>query len=317
MGGTAPAHDAQRIVAALRRVVLGQEAATREVLICLLARGHILLEGVPGTAKTLLVRTLALALDVRFVRIQFTPDLMPADITGITMLSGTQFTFRPGPVFADLVLADEINRAPAKTQAALLEAMQERTVTVDGQSHRLSPTFTVFATQNPIEFEGTYPLPEAELDRFMAKILIGYPTAEVEQGILTKYVEGFEADRTETYGVSPVINAGDLEQLRHAVETVRVEPRITSYITSIIRATREAASLTLGASPRAGVALLKAARAAALLDGRDFVIPDDVKLLAGAILRHRVNVAPELELEGVTADQALKAILDRTEAPTA
>ena len=317
MGGTAPAHDAQRIVEALRRVVLGQEAATREVVVCLLARGHILLEGVPGTAKTLLVRTLALALDVRFVRIQFTPDLMPADITGITMLSGTQFTFRPGPVFADLVLADEINRAPAKTQAALLEAMQERTVTVDGESHRLSPTFTVFATQNPIEFEGTYPLPEAELDRFMAKILIGYPTAEVEQGILTKYVEGFEADRTETYGVSPVINAGDLEQLRHAVETVRVEPRITSYITSIIRATREAASLTLGASPRAGVALLKAARAAALLDGRDFVIPDDVKLLAGAILRHRVNVAPELELEGVTADQALKAILDRTEAPTA
>ena len=315
MGGTAP--DAQRIVEALRRVVLGQEAATREVVVCLLARGHILLEGVPGTAKTLLVRTLALALDVRFVRIQFTPDLMPADITGITMLSGTQFTFRPGPVFADLVLADEINRAPAKTQAALLEAMQERTVTVDGESHRLSPTFTVFATQNPIEFEGTYPLPEAELDRFMAKILIGYPTAEVEQGILTKYVEGFEADRTETYGVSPVINAGDLEQLRHAVETVRVEPRITSYITSIIRATREAASLTLGASPRAGVALLKAARAAALLDGRDFVIPDDVKLLAGAILRHRVNVAPELELEGVTADQALKAILDRTEAPTA
>ena len=317
MGGTAPAHDAQRIVEALRRVVLGQEAATREVVVCLLARGHILLEGVPGTAKTLLVRTLALALDVRFVRIQFTPDLMPADITGITMLSGTQFTFRPGPVFADLVLADEINRAPAKTQAALLEAMQERTVTVDGESHRLSPTFTVFATQNPIEFEGTYPLPEAELDRFMAKILIGYPTAEVEQGILTKYVEGFEADRTETYGVSPVINAGDLEQLRHAVETVRVEPRITSYITSIIRATREAASLTLGASPRAGVALFKAARAAALLDGRDFVIPDDVKLLAGAILRHRVNVAPELELEGVTADQALKAILDRTEAPTA
>jgi len=315
VGGTAP--DAQRIVEALRRVVLGQEAATREVVVCLLARGHILLEGVPGTAKTLLVRTLALALDVRFVRIQFTPDLMPADITGITMLSGTQFTFRPGPVFADLVLADEINRAPAKTQAALLEAMQERTVTVDGESHRLSPTFTVFATQNPIEFEGTYPLPEAELDRFMAKILIGYPTAEVEQGILTKYVEGFEADRTETYGVSPVINAGDLEQLRHAVETVRVEPRITSYITSIIRATREAASLTLGASPRAGVALLKAARAAALLDGRDFVIPDDVKLLAGAILRHRVNVAPELELEGVTADQALKAILDRTEAPTA
>jgi MoxR-like ATPase len=299
-------------------VVLGQEAATLEVLVCLLARGHILVEGVPGTAKTLLVRTLALALDVRFVRIQFTPDLMPADITGITLLTGAQqFSFRPGPVFADLVLADEINRAPAKTQAALLEAMQERTVTVDGQSHPLSPTFTVFATQNPIEFEGTYPLPEAELDRFMAKVQIGYPSAGVEQGILTRYVDGFEADRTDTYGVSPVINAEGLEGLRQAVDTVRVEPRITGYITAIVRATREAASLTLGASPRAGVALFKAARAAALVDGRDYVIPDDVKRLAPAILRHRVNVAPELELEGVTADQALKAILDRTEAPTA
>jgi MoxR-like ATPase len=299
-------------------VVLGQEAATREVLVCLLARGHILLEGVPGTAKTLLVRTLALALDVRFVRIQFTPDLMPADITGITLLTGAQqFSFRPGPVFADLVLADEINRAPAKTQAALLEAMQERTVTVDGQSHPLSPTFTVFATQNPIEFEGTYPLPEAELDRFMAKVQIGYPAADVEQGILTRYVEGFEADRTDTYGVSPVINAEGLEQLRQAVDAVRVEPSITAYVTAIVRATREAASLTLGASPRAGVALFKAARAAAFLDGRDYVIPDDVKRLAPAILRHRVSVAPELELEGVTADQALKAILDRIEAPTA
>jgi len=318
VGGTASALDAQRIVEALRKVVLGQEAATRDVLVCLLARGHILLEGVPGTAKTLLVRTLALALDVRFARIQFTPDLMPADITGISLLTGThQFSFRPGPVFADLVLADEINRAPAKTQAALLEAMQERTVTVDGTSHPLSPTFTVFATQNPIEFEGTYPLPEAELDRFMAKVLIGYPPAEVEQGILTRYVEGFEADRTATYGVTRVIDADGLERLRQAVDAVRVEPPITKYVTAIVRATREAASLTLGASPRAGVSLFKAARAAALLDGRDFVIPDDVKLLAPAILRHRVNVAPELELEGVTADQALKAILDRTEAPTA
>jgi len=299
-------------------VVLGQETAILEVLVCLLARGHILLEGVPGTAKTLLVRTLALALEVRFVRIQFTPDLMPADITGITLLTGAQqFSFRPGPVFADLVLADEINRAPAKTQAALLEAMQERTVTVDGTSHPLSPTFTVFATQNPIEFEGTYPLPEAELDRFMAKVQIGYPAADVEQSILTRYVEGFEADRTDTYGVRPVIDANGLEQLRQAVDAVRVEPSITAYVTAIVRATREAASLTLGASPRAGVALFKAARAAALLDGRDYVIPDDVKRLAPAILRHRVTVAPELELEGVTADQALKAILDRTEAPTA
>ena len=318
MGGAAPAHDASRILEAIRSVVLGQEAATREVVVCLLARGHVLLEGVPGTAKTLLVRSLALALDVRFQRIQFTPDLMPADITGISLLTGThEFTFRPGPIFADLVLADEINRAPAKTQAALLEAMQERTVTMDGTSHALSPVFTVFATQNPVEFEGTYPLPEAELDRFMAKVQFGYPPALVEQGILTKYVQGFEADRPATYGVRAVTDAAGLERLRHGVEAVRVEPQVTAYITAIVRATRDAASLTLGASPRAGVSLLKAARSAALLDGREFVVPDDVKLLAPAVLRHRINVAPELELEGVTADVALKAILDRTEVPTA
>ncbi len=318
MGGTASAGDARRILEALNHVVLGQEGATREVLVALLARGHVLLEGVPGTAKTLLARTLALALDVRFQRIQFTPDLMPADITGVSMLTGGhEFTFRPGPVFADLVLADEINRAPAKTQAALLEAMQERTVTVDGISHTLSPTFTVFATQNPIEFEGTYPLPEAELDRFMVKAQFGYPAAAVEQGILTRYVEGFEADRPATYGVSQVTDARGLEALRGVVDRVRVEPKITAYITAVVRATREAASLTLGASPRAGVSLLKASRAAAMLDERDYVVPDDVKTLAPAVLRHRVSVAPELELEGVTPDAALKAILDKTEVPTA
>ena len=318
MGGASPADDARRILAALQRVVLGQDGATRDVLVCLLARGHVLLEGVPGTAKTLLVRTLALALDVKFQRLQFTPDLMPADITGVSILTGShEFTFKPGPLFADLVLADEINRAPAKTQAALLEAMQERTVTVDGVGHPLSAVFTVFATQNPIEFEGTYPLPEAELDRFMAKVLIGYPDAAHEQGILARYVEGFEADRPATYGVTPVTDADGLERLRRAVEAVRVEPQISAYITAIIRATRVAVSLTLGASPRAGVSLLKAARSAALLDGRDFVIPDDVKRLAPTVLRHRVSVAPELELEGVTADAALKTVLDKTEVPTA
>jgi MoxR-like ATPase len=318
VAGAAPGEDLRRILESLQRVILGQEAATREALICLLARGHVLLEGVPGTAKTLLVRTLALALDVKFQRIQFTPDLMPADITGVSLLTGShEFSFRPGPIFADLLLADEINRAPAKTQAALLEAMQERTVTVDGLGHPLSATFTVFATQNPVEFEGTYPLPEAELDRFMMKVLVGYPAAQEEQGILVRTVAGFEADRPATYGVSAVTNAAGLEQLRRVVEAVRVEPQITAYITAVVRGTRDAASLTLGASPRAGVSLLKAARAGALVDGRDYVIPDDVKRLAPAVLRHRVSVAPELELEGVTADVALKSILDRVEVPTA
>jgi len=318
VGGTSSADDARRILAELRKVVLGQDGATRDALVGLLARGHVLLEGVPGTAKTLLVRALALSLNVKFGRIQFTPDLMPADITGVSILSGSmEFSFRPGPLFTDLLLADEINRAPAKTQAALLEAMQERTVTVDGNSHPLSETFTVFATQNPVEFEGTYPLPEAELDRFMIKALVGYPAATVEQGILDKYVQGFEADRPATYGIAPVTDGRGLEALRKAVEAVRVEPKITAYITAVVRGTRDAASLTLGASPRAGVSLLKAARAAALLESRDYVIPDDVKQLAPGVLRHRITVAPELELEGVTPDTALKAILDKVEVPTA
>ncbi len=316
MGSLGATEEAKQILSSIRRVVLGQEGATRDCLVALLARGHVLLEGVPGTAKTLLVRTLARVLDVSYARIQFTPDLMPSDITGISVLTGVhEFVFRAGPIFHDLVLADEVNRSPAKTQAALLEAMQERTVTVDGKSHGLSRTFSVFATQNPIEFEGTYPLPEAELDRFMLKATMGYPAEDVEHGILGRYMEGFEADMPATYGVSPVIDANGLETLRQATNAIRVEPQIAKYIVSVVRATRESASLTLGASPRGGIALLKTSRALALLEGREYVIPDDVKQLAPAVLRHRITVAPELELEGVTSDQALKAILEQIEAP--
>jgi MoxR-like ATPase len=310
------AAGARAILDQLGHVVLGQEAALRDAVAALLARGHVLLEGVPGTAKTLLVRALSLALGLEFRRIQFTPDLMPSDITGVNLLGvAGGFTFRPGPIFGDLVLGDEINRAPAKTQAALLEAMQERRVTVDGTSHPLSEGFSVFATQNPIEFEGTYPLPEAELDRFLVKVLVDYPEESVEQGILTRVLGGFEADLPSSYGVRQVMDRDGLASLRAACRRVRVEPTLVAYITSIVRATRSTPVLTLGASPRGSVGLLKMAQAAALLDGRPYAVPDDVKALAPAVLRHRVAVAPELELEGVVADVALRGIIDKIEAP--
>jgi MoxR-like ATPase len=305
-----------RLLQSVGRVVLGQERAIREALGALVARGHVLLEGVPGTAKTLLVRALSESLSLGFRRIQFTPDLMPSDVTGVSILGAdAQFTFRPGPLFGDLVLADEINRAPAKTQAALLEAMQERRVTVDGISHDLSREFTVFATQNPIEFEGTYPLPEAELDRFLVKVELGYPAAAVEQDILHRVLDGFEADRPASYGIKPVLDRDGLAQLHAACTRIRVESALVAYITEIVRATRDTASLTLGASPRASVALLRMSQASALLDGRAFATPDDVKGSAPAVLRHRVVVAPELELEGVSADTALVSVIERVEAP--
>jgi MoxR-like ATPase len=307
---------AQALIAQLGGVVLGQPDALRDAVAALVARGHVLLEGVPGTAKTLLVRALSLALGLEFRRIQFTPDLMPSDITGVNLLSGqSTFSFRPGPIFGDLVLGDEINRAPAKTQAALLEAMQERRVTVDGTSHPLPDGFTVFATQNPIEFEGTYPLPEAELDRFLVKVLVGYPEQEVEQGILHRVLEGFEADLPASYGITRVADRDALATLRSACRRVRVEPSLVQYVVAVVRATRSAPVLTLGASPRGSVALLKMAQASALLDGRSYAVPDDVKTLAPAVLRHRVSVAPELELEGVTPDAALKGIIEKIDVP--
>ncbi len=310
------AGEARAILEQLGRVVLGQDEAVRDAVAALIARGHVLLEGVPGTAKTLLVRALSQVLRLDFRRIQFTPDLMPADITGVNLLTGQgNFTFRPGPIFGDLVLGDEINRAPAKTQAALLEAMQERRVTVDGVSHPLPDGFTVFATQNPIEFEGTYPLPEAELDRFLVKVIIGYPEEAVEQGILRRVLGGFEADMPASYGVDLVSDSAGLTRLREACRRVRVDESLVAYVAAIVRATRTAPVLTLGASPRGSVALLKLAQASALLDGREYVVPDDVKSRAPAVLRHRVTVAPELELEGVSSDTALRGIVEKIEAP--
>jgi MoxR-like ATPase len=306
-----------RVRSAVAERVIGQDHVIDQALIAFLARGHALLEGVPGTAKTLLIRVLASALGARFGRIQFTPDLMPADITGTNILrdGGRTTEFRAGPVFTDLLLADEINRAPAKTQAALLEAMQEHQVTTDGTSRPLGELFTVYATQNPVEYEGTYPLPEAQLDRFLMKIRVDYPSHEAELRILENYSRGFDAERGDAVLSSPVLDLDACLAVRSAIDDVRVEPDVREYIAAIVRATRDDASLTLGGSPRASVALFRVARAAALVAGRDFVTPDDVKAHAPAVLRHRVLVAPELEVEGRTSDDVLNALLMRVPAP--
>jgi MoxR-like ATPase len=309
---------AQAVLDRLGGVVLGQEEVLRHMMVALLAGGHALMEGVPGTAKTLSIRSLALALELRFGRVQFTPDLMPTDLVGVNMLDELkrEFVYHPGPIFTDLLLADEINRAPAKTQAALLEAMAERQVTVDGKTRPLPAAFTVFASQNPVEYEGTYPLPEAQLDRFLLKIVIDYPSAEAERAILDRYAEGFSADRAESYGLQPMMSAAELAELRRAVAAVHVEPSVRDYITRIVRATRDEPTLALGASPRASVALFLASRAEALLAGRDFVTPDDVKALALPVLRHRVTLTPEAEVEGRTVDERLTGLLQTLPAPT-
>jgi MoxR-like ATPase len=314
---TSVADTLDRIRSEIATRIVGQTDVIDQVLVAFLARGHVLLEGVPGTAKTLLVRTLAETLGTRFGRIQFTPDLMPSDITGVSIFAeGTRaFEFRPGPVFTDLLLADEINRAPAKTQAALLEAMQERQVTTDGTARALGSLFTVFATQNPVEYEGTFPLPEAQLDRFLVKVKVGYPSADAEVQILDRFADGFDSDRLADFPLTPVLDAEGSRLLRTAADQVTVAPEVRAYIAAVVRATREDAGLTLGGSPRASVALFRAARGAALLANRTFVTPDDVKDFAPAVLRHRIIVAPELDVEGRTADDVLDAILARVPAP--
>ena len=307
----------ERVRAAVGTRVVGQDATISDTLVAFLARGHVLVEGVPGTAKTLLVRSLASALGLRFARIQFTPDLMPSDVTGVNVLRDPSrgFEFQPGPVFTDLLLGDEINRAPAKTQAALLEAMAERQVTVDGVSRSLGDAFTVFATQNPVEHEGTYPLPEAQLDRFLIKTVMPYPAREAELELLSRYENGFDAERLADGPLPGGLSPAEAVTLRTIVDQVRVAPEVREYIADITRSTREERMLALGASPRATVALFRAARAAAVLEGRNYATPDDVKGIAPAVLRHRIALSPELEVEGRSPDDVLAALLDRVKVP--
>ncbi|GAC1313199.1 MAG: MoxR family ATPase [Acidimicrobiales bacterium] len=313
--------DPRQAVHALReevgKVVVGQDGALSGLVAALLVRGHVLLEGVPGVAKTLLVKSVAAALELEFRRVQFTPDLMPSDVIGQTILEprSGDFRFRPGPVFTNLLLADEINRTPPKTQAALLEAMEERQVSTDGVTHQLPAPFMVVATQNPIEYEGTYPLPEAQLDRFLFKLIVGYPTVEQELAIVGRHDEGLDAHDIGAAGVRPVAGVTELDKARAEVAAIRVDPAVRAYIVSLARATRESPSLALGVSPRGATMLLHASKAWAWMSGREYVTPDEVKAIAKPTLRHRVRVRPDVELEGVSADGVLDGILATVAVP--
>jgi len=317
-----PADDAAReALRALRievgKAVVGQDAAVTGLVIALLCRGHVLLEGVPGVAKTLLVRTFAAALSLDTKRVQFTPDLMPGDVTGSLVYDArsSEFSFRPGPVFTNLLLADEINRTPPKTQAALLESMEERQVSVEGDPRPLPDPFVVIATQNPVEYEGTYPLPEAQLDRFLLKLTMPLPPRADEVQVLTRHADGFDPRDLAAAGVRPVAGVAELAAGRAAVRTVTIAPEVVGYVVDLARATRDSPSLQLGVSPRGATALMSAARAWAWLSGRDYVTPDDVKALARPALRHRVALRPEAELEGVTPDAVLEGVLGSVPVP--
>jgi len=309
---------ARRVREALSRVIVGQKEAIDLALVTLLAGGHALIEGVPGVGKTQLVKALARAVAGDFQRIQFTPDLMPADVTGTSIfdLRTQEFRLVRGPIFTNFLLADEINRAPAKTQSALLQAMQERTVTIDRETHRLSPGFTVFATQNPIEFEGTYPLPEAQKDRFMMKIAMSFPEREEEVSLASRML-GTEAPEAvfESGAVEPVLGAGELDRMREALADVAAREELIRYAVDIVRKTRAHESILVGAGPRATQSLLLASRAAAAIEGRDFVTPDDVRAMAFGVLDHRVVLRPESEIEGVRTQEVLEAIFKEIVVP--
>jgi len=308
---------ARRIKEEMAKVLVGQEAVLDQVLVGLLAQGHLLLEGVPGTAKTLLAKSLAHILGIGFARIQFTPDLMPSDVLGTSVFepgSGA-FRLRKGPVFTEILLADEINRTPPKTQAALLEAMEERQVTIDGQRHALPPVFLVLATQNPVEYEGTYPLPEAQLDRFFLKIVIGYPSEAEEQQVVLRHHAGFDPRELERAGLHRLEDAGVILRCRETVQQITVEPGIARYVVQVVRSSRESPGCVMGASPRASVALLLAAKALAAIRGKAYVTPDDVKAIAAPVLRHRLILKPEAEIEGFSADRIVEDLLAQVPVP--
>lgn len=307
---------AKQIREELSKVIVGQREVADQLLLVLVCGGHAVIEGVPGLAKTLAVKTLARICRLNFQRVQCTADLMPADVTGTNVfnMSNNSFTLHRGPVFTDLLLVDEINRTSPRTQAALLEAMEERQVTIEGVRYPLSPNFTVLATQNPVEFEGTYPLPEAQLDRFLLKIRVNYPSAQEEMNILAQYGNGFDPRRLDEIAITP-LDPALLPAAQREIANVRVEPTLHCYVVALVRRTRDWPAISLGASPRAAVGLFFVARALAGMDGRDFLLPDDVKAAALPVLRHRILLKPEADLEGLSSDQVIKQIIAAVEVP--